>query len=286
MKTRREERRGKSGDCGRQSVFCRRHACRCRGSFSMWDLIVVLFIVIFLGGWVAFAHSGARGRLARCTWNLEKLGGALQAYAGDHNDDMPAAGIDIGGMSMGWDMDVAPYLTASSMGQKSVYEKRQLLQSVRRYFICPSDSVARSNPRSYAMSGRDMDDWPAAADDETGIGLWWDKRTIRILNRPSAQAAAQNPALLPKIKQSLLPEPSDTMSLTEFIRRNNILGNLSSLRIFRVDRVTDYDGDLSGIHFGKFNYLMADGHVELLTLLQTGGEGNPPEGIWTIKAGD
>ena len=45
----------------------------------------------------------------------------------------------------------------------------------------------------------------------------------------------------------------------------------------------------ANFHNGRFNYLLADGHVETLRPEQTLGTGNNPgrqTGMWTILAGD
>jgi prepilin-type processing-associated H-X9-DG protein len=45
--------------------------------------------------------------------------------------------------------------------------------------------------------------------------------------------------------------------------------------------------DQNKFHGGKLNYLMLDGHVELLRPIQSGGHvGAGNQGLWTIRPGD
>lgn len=266
--------------------FTIRHSGR---AFSRADLLVVIAVTGFLGCWFGFRHLGERGRIARCAANLETLGQAVQSYANDHKDGIPAAGIRLGDTTMSWDTDLFPYLRPDlAETATGAYEKRELMLAVKKRFLCPSDPVPRGGfPRSYSMSSRSMKGWPPTADDETGVGAWWDSRTVSILGADKAQAARENPKLLPELKQCVLSDPANTLWLTELVARGNVMANLSGARVGTVaEQQKVFKDDRSHFHFGKFNYLMADGHVELLTGLQTGGMGPGVAGIWTIKAGD
>ena len=262
-----------------------------RGTFSLVDLIVVIGMVVIFSFWFWFSHSGERGRIVRCARNLEVLGQTMQSYANDHNDCLPAAGINLGNTKVSWDMDLTPYLNPTQTKPASVYAKRQLLVAASHLFVCPSDSVQHDgNPRSYAMAACVMAGlkWPISPECKTGVGLWWDKYTVlSMLDSDTAQNVMKRPELLPEIKRSNLLAPADTLLLTELFTPDNLLGSLSRTRVWNVnDQETVFKGYSSRIHFEKFNYLMVDGHVELLTGLQTGGVGNDLAGIWTIKAGD
>jgi len=259
-------------------------------AFSLLDLLVAVVVVMLLVLWVGYDHSGERGRLARCQANLGTLGKAIQSDANDHEDGIPPAAIALEKKRAGWYVDLPPYLKPGLAPPKSDYDKKQLWADMQPFFICPSDPIRRRYPCSYSMSGYDMtpENWPPKPDNATGVGLWWDNKTIAaLLDHETGQAVTERPELLPRLKRSVLLAPADTILLTEFNDRNNTLEFISSTRVWGVNQQQGaFKGDTSQFHFGKFNYLMADGHVELLTKLQTGGIGEAPAGIWTIRAGD
>lgn len=255
----------------------------------MWDLIAILVILAFLAGWFAFTHSGERGRIIQCAANLKGLDEATESYARDHEDGLPVAAIVLSTNNVTWDMDLYPYLAPGLANAKSAYDKRQLMNACRRHFVCPSDPIERANPRSYALAGRDMHyGWPPASDDKTGIGIIWDKGSVAALPDDSFEKrAAENPDLLPRIKHSLLPDPNETLLLTEFIDPDNIMGRTTSTVVFTPE---EQQRSLAGydpiFHFKKFNYLMADGHVELLSAKQTTVRDGKSHNIWTINPDD
>src|ERR1700739_3568896 len=88
--------------------ICLRRAVR--GSFTLWDLLALLVVVALWGTWFAFNHLGERGRIHRCAGNLEELGAAMKSFANDHDDSLPAAGIELENTKLSWDMDLFPYL--------------------------------------------------------------------------------------------------------------------------------------------------------------------------------
>jgi prepilin-type processing-associated H-X9-DG protein len=260
-----------------------------RGSFSIWDLVAVLVLVTFLGVWFAFTHSGERGRILRCAGNLRALGEATQSYAKDHDDGLPVAAIIVNTNNMTWDVDLYSYLDPSLANARSVYDKRQLMAACQKYFTCPSDPIDRPTPRSYAMAGRDMDyGWPPASNDKTGVGLIWDKDSVAVLHDDdSVKNASNNLDSLPRIKMSLLLDPRKTLLLTEFIDGDNMLGRTTSTVVFSPEEqqrsLAAYD---VVFHFKKSNYLLADGHVELLAGKQTTGLDGKSHNIWAIDVGE
>jgi prepilin-type processing-associated H-X9-DG protein len=265
-----------------------------RGSFTVWDLIAILVVTGVFGGWFVFAHSGERGHIARCAGNLKALGEATQAYANDHNDGLPAAVIDTRAMGAEgqvtcWDMALAPYLEPRLAKAKSIYEQNQLWPAVQPYLVCPSDPFKRAEPRCYAMATRIMQaGWPPSPQDMTGVGVVWNKQFVSaLLGQEMAGDALKNPDLLPRLKRSLLPDPANTLLLTELIAPGNHLrrGPYADVNDANVQEES-FNGDSSSFHFGKFHYLMADGHVKLLTGPQTDGSDGQSRNIWTINAED
>jgi prepilin-type processing-associated H-X9-DG protein len=260
-------------------------------AFTRIDLLAVVFTVIFLGACFGMTHSGENGRIARCAGNLSAFGKAIHNYASEHDDAIPAAGINLGQTQTSWDQKISPYL-----------------KSVSRFYFCPSDMAPhKGTPCSYAMAGNDMspENWPPGRDSATGVGLWWDEQTVISL---LGNEALKNPESLPSIKLSDVPVPSDTLLMTELIDPNNNRRTarqvtdagsqqkktrardagftVRQVSVFGTSQQQEFfkDGGAQ-FHHGRFNYLMVDGHVESFSPLQTGSfDGSA--GIWTLKKQD
>lgn len=251
--------------------------------FTLLDLLVVGGAVMFLGFWLGLYGSRERKQIAGCSANLKVLGQAMRSYADDHDDGLPAAGINLEIIKTSWDGELIPYLKPGSGKSKD-----GVSPVVSRRFFCPSEPFTNyASRRSYAMSAHKMSlaFWPPSTGDRTGAGLLWSKTEVAtLLSGPGQNSNADD---LPRLKSSIVSDPANTLLLTELITPENILGKWGLSRVEGInDQVAPFGVDSARFHFGKFNYLMADGHVELLTPLQTGGIGARPAGIWTIKAGD
>jgi prepilin-type processing-associated H-X9-DG protein len=267
-----------AADQGRRPFTFRAHA------FSRVDLCAVVAVVTLLGGWLAVVYFGENGRSTRCAWNLSAMGKAMEHYADDHGDALPAAGINLGKTQVTWDSKLIPYLEPKLTQSSS----EQLFARVPQHFLCPSDRVShKGTPRSYAMSGHDMrpDHWPPGNNTATGVGLYWTKaKAIGLLGETNA--ALKNPELLPALRRSALPDPANTILVTEFIDPWNLLGNQGRPSVSGAAPQRRYlKENASAFHGGRFNYLLADGHVELLSALQTGSF-DGTAGLWTLKQGD
>ena len=272
-------------------------------AFSRVDLMVMVAVLILLGAWFGFTHSGERGRIVQCTHNLKVLGEAMFSYANDHGDSLPPAVIEEPLTT--WDIQLLPYLPQAGQSQltaaKSPGAKKQLewsgskkrsnwfKRSNETLLVCPSDPAMSPNVRSYAMPAHDLADWPPGSNSWSGIGLVWTKA-----NLAQVPGMSTNPVLgkdqleaLGTVKLSEIPDPANTLLLTELINPHNIIGALGRSWVMNASQQqADSNADPVHFHFGRFNYLMVDGHVELLSGLQTGGMGNPQGGIWTIREGD
>jgi prepilin-type processing-associated H-X9-DG protein len=246
------------------------------------DLLAIIVIVVVVAAALGFTHLGERGRTARCAGGLSKLGKAMNAYANENGDTIPAAGINLGKIQVSWDRKLFSYLDPGLANANS----HKIMEVAPPFFACPSDTVPhREAPRSYAMAGNDMapENWPPGKDSATGIGLFWDRRTVLAL---LDEEALQKPETLPSIKLSSIPAPADTVLLTEYVDGNNMMSSLQKTVVFGASqqRQAFKDGGAK-FHQGKFNYLMSDGHVELLSPLQTGAF-DGTAGIWSLKKGN
>jgi prepilin-type processing-associated H-X9-DG protein len=186
---------------------------------------------------------------------------------------------------------------------------------------CPSDMSPRParippplpvHRRSYAMprymglEGKlgdgELAPWPPSANSQTGVGLsfspsspFWNQADDSIGEgspahpRPSHQLA---------VKGNMIPAPSGTILLTERIDVDNVAGYAESFAIKNAEyHVTTGSGSVYAPpyfyppaekypHDGRFNYLMIDGHVELLLPSKTTSDLGLRRGMWSIRAGD
>ena len=110
---------------------------------SRVDVVVAAALVGLLAGWFGFSRVGERGRVGRCAAKLRVLGQAVSSYADDHHDGIPAAAINLGGLTSTWDEELFPYLKPGLAKASGAYEKRQLLQAVQPLFLCPADALSR-----------------------------------------------------------------------------------------------------------------------------------------------
>ena len=254
-------------------------------AFTRVDLIATIAVVILLAGWLGYSYSGERGRIARCTRNLQVLGEAMQSFANDHRGGLPPAGVEEPQIT--WDMLLYPYLRPDLAKRGSQSRMRELQRAVAPRFFCPSDPFHRGErPRSYAMPAYDMQsgNLPPGPDRATGVGLWWKKDSMaRLLGSEIAQNVQRNMDALALVKLSWIPQPADTLLLTELPTTQNRLGMVHDLTVDDLNtQVTALEDNIATFHKRRFNYLMIDGHVELLSSLQTGPV-NGSAGIWRIK---
>ncbi|MEI8288535.1 MAG: hypothetical protein WCH99_03625 [Verrucomicrobiota bacterium] len=279
---------GKKLQAGRRTLAGQRR----ERAFTRLDLCVVVVVSAGLLGLAGLTFTGERGRIAQCKYNLKKIGQGMQQYAAEHEGALPPASSSITGVT--WDQLLTSYLRPDLVVSNSAYAKRQLKIAVAGRFLCPSDSLVRPHPRTYVMTGHDMqpENWPPGPENATGVGLVWDKMNAnKLLENSEWNQATTNRNLLPQVKLSWLPAPANTLLVTELVRPDNVY---ESQRVTTVgsarQQVEQFRGDRAQFHHGRFNYLMADGHVELMSPFQTGNAGaydaDRPADIWTIKAGD
>ena len=293
------------------------HSCSSSAAFTSLDLLALVSMVALLAGWLVFTHSGERGRRAVCTHNLARLGQATHSFASDHGGSLPVAMIQQPALT--WDMELEPYLgskpaastapgadaKSAPAAKKSYYAERQAQRAEKQrvesqgrksagrvvwgadsVFYCPSDHFARARPRSYAMPAHKMnwENWPPGPNDPYGVGLAWDANAIkRLLNLNPAEPPDLE--ALAAVKLDFIPDPANTLLLTEVIQANT-LKSTSRCTLAGPEEQVEGTADQGGsLHTGRFNYLMVDGHVECLRPYQL-ETFCPSAGIWSIRKGD
>lgn len=258
-------------------------------AFTLWDLVVCIAVLAGAIAFMVLTHTGERGRGRTCAANLHKIGKAMNDFAEDHGNAIPPAAVL--NPQHSWDNLIKPYMRPDLVKPGSAYAERQLKEATSPVFSCPSDPLTRSNPRSYAMSAHDMhqSNWPPGPENNTGVGLRWTKEKIQeLLGQGSSPDNAVQSGIeaFSRVKFQHLTRPADTLLFTEFIEKENKLGDINKVRITSSANQLEYfKTNSAGLHGKRFSYLMADGHVELLSPARTRPPGDSA-GIWTIRTGD
>ena len=247
--------------------------------------LLALAAVAYACIWV----GGEKRRIWVCASHLKTLGKAFSEYANDHNGCLPLAGLDNGtNGSTAWDKEIMPYLVEKSARSGSPDLLKTKYASL---FQCPSDREPHGGelPRSYAMTTYDINRamWPADGSSLGGLGLSLDGKSLRLARKAMPTEGGN---YFPAIKISIVPEPADTALLVEHI---NILNTLGATRQTCVGSTKEQfeakTFEAKDFHGGKMNYLMLDGHVELLAPESVSPV--PPGigrsgGFWTIRPQD
>jgi prepilin-type N-terminal cleavage/methylation domain-containing protein/prepilin-type processing-associated H-X9-DG protein len=292
--------------------------------FTLIELLVVIAIIAILAGMLlpSLAKAKTKGQTAACMSNLKQIGVALTMYSDDNSDRIPYAGIYLNTGTPAWSWDD---IMSSHLGQpETAAEMRgNFLQfnitGIRFPILkCPADKVkldtvsgpgfANNNgsKRTYSMPRHNMGglniggaavatDWPPGAANATGLGLSWVATSAPTMARWDAQdpvSGAPDPSHQTALRRDAILETSGTIAMTENVHNYNAVGHASQAFI---PNATSHVQAGNGVteanyHNGRFDYLMVDGHAELLQPVKTLGPGNTnltkPTGMWSIKAGD
>lgn len=267
---------------------------RCRepnwiGSKSGMTRVDVLFTVLGIGvlvllAWAGVAVAGEPRRIWLCKHHLRTLSDAFAQYAHDNGGAIPPAALEDGTNSITWDAEIAPYLVSTSARKDMAGDPQKLHERVAGWFGCPSDSEPRGGhgKRSYSMPIYDVSTlgWPPNEKSAGGLGLVLDAKTFKKTHQLDSMESAK----IPNIKIAMVSAPADTALLVE---RISILNALWATKLaYTKSSHEQFEAktfQAKKFHRGKMNYLMLDGHVELLTSAQSAGLIG---GVWTIRQAD
>jgi len=260
-------------------------------AFTRADVAVILAVVFGLAVvvWAGFWVAGEKRRVWVCAHHLKKLGRAFEEYAREHNGSLPSAVFDDGTNGISWDAEIARYLAATSpRPSRPPRGGEEGEKKVAYLFQCPSDKEPRGGAlrRSYSMPMYDINKagWPPDENSPGGVGLYLDAKTLK-----KARDAMPDESLdsIPAIKLSTVPAPADTALLVERVSILNALWQTKYACIIGTREQFDAKTiERKKFHGGRMNYLMLDGHVELLWPGQSEGFAGASGGVWTMRAGD
>jgi len=250
--------------------------------FTINDLVVTVgtTVLLILVGISLVGYLGHRSRVVACFENLRQLSVAMSLYEKSNGGRLPYAFIEYNSTkSVSWDRLIYSYGSSGS---------RQ-----NHFLRCPSDTIPAKGGdprRTYSMSQHNMNhlNWPPAPENATGVGLWWAPR-----GQDHARLASLNLTnTLPSITTDMIAAPMETMLLTEQAQSYNVefsyLGSaIDNPNLHLNTKIIKS----SKYHGGKFNYLLADGHVAWLSPLESLGLNDPGfddpsvkyENIWTLR---
>lgn len=270
--------------------------------FSRADLLTTLGVVVLLLGVGAgyFVYSKSSSKLTACVGNLRLLGLSVQMYSTQNNDKLPYAFIHLGDRDkISWDTLVRPFARASMRGEDR-NQPAPGTNEFKKILRCPDDTTEPrewgkpQGRRTYSMPAHNMDNsnWPPGNTNNTGIGLGW---RAGARGNASLSFLKQPGWVLPSLRLATVLNPQDTLLLAEQSRSNNIIANSSgaTIRVTADHIERRVDREPNPYHKEKLNYLMIDGHVELLAPEETVGSGgiagtnqSAHHGKWTLDPKD
>ena len=271
-------------------------------AFTLIELLVVIAIIAVLASMLlpTLASAKTKGSTVKCLNNLKQIGIATHIYLGDNNDKLMYAGIRYIGGSAHWSWDD---LLSNYLGTKipdSTMRGGTPTNYPMPILKCPMDTVPLNIAnyptlfrRSYAMPTFQFSasTWPPNSDRQTGVGIVWNNDTgpqlpywndIDTVNSGDPGATHQE-----AVRMSMLLETANTIVMTERAHSNNMAGTIWESELNNASQHIG-DGSISSnrYHGKKFNYMMADGHVENLRPDQTTTNITQQRAKWTIRAGD
>lgn len=253
------------------------------GGFTLIELLVVVAIIVTLIAILLPSLSQARNNAKKvaCSSNIRQIGLAFSGYAAENDGLLPPVAHEYSSTQVwSWDDFLNGFL-GQPLSQDLLNQGNGISFAIyRKVLRCPADMMARSGgagARSYSMIRNRVPQYGAPR----GVG--------GITSGTDGNY---------RVKLAQMAMPGNTFMVTERVTNMNLASGSS---FSPIDWPAQQENDPSwssvaavgaaseDIHNGVFNYLYADGHVELHKPRQTVGTNGTmlnPLGPWTINGED
>jgi len=224
----------------------------------------------------------------------------MNLYETDNQERLPPAVFVYGrGHSEVWDGLIFPFVP---LGRNGLVQKHLLL--------CPADTITNRDSewrrRTYAMPEHNNDaaNWPLSSQNATGLGVTWNTGMAKwafwtnyvsiTTNYPEADTnTAVVSFKISAMVRKMIKAPASTLLLTEHAIHENIAFAAGGATISGPTYHLEDTISPNQYHGGKINYLLVDGHVELIYPSESVGLRDPRNvsdkklpNIWTIYPDD